>query len=70
MRRAPHVPLVPDSSEPVGLVIADGGLGDHIPRFWAFVWGPVPDEAFEDAGVPVAGATKRRAPAAVLASCP
>ena len=43
MRLSPHR-LSIESQEPVGLVIADGGLGDHVPRFSAFVWGPVPDE--------------------------
>lgn len=33
-----------ESHEPIGIVIADGGTGDHISRFSAFVWGPVPDE--------------------------
>ena len=82
MRRTPAVPLVPESSEPVGLVIADGGLGDHIPRFWAFVWGPVPDDAFDHAGDAVAvdtfeaagrsaaGPPRHRASGAVLATCP
>ena len=32
------------SHEPLGIVIADGGSGDHIARFSAFVWGPVPDD--------------------------
>lgn len=37
--------LVIDTQEPIGIVIADGGRGDALPRFSAFVWGPVPDEA-------------------------
>jgi hypothetical protein len=30
--------------EPIGIVIADGGPGDSLPKFSAFVWGPVPDD--------------------------
>ena len=33
-----------DTQEPIGIVIADGGRGDSLPRFSAFVWGPVPEE--------------------------
>jgi hypothetical protein len=33
-----------DEREPIGIVIADGGRGDHAPRLAAFVWGPVPDD--------------------------
>lgn len=36
-----------DDREPIGIVIADGGHGDHAPRLSAFVWGPVPDDALE-----------------------
>ncbi|MEN9508557.1 MAG: hypothetical protein RLZZ621_1120 [Gemmatimonadota bacterium] len=46
MRASRLFPVI-ESQEPVGLVIADGGLGDHVPRFSAFVWGPVPDDAVE-----------------------
>lgn len=31
--------------EPLGIVIADGGHGDALPRFSAFVWGPVPEDS-------------------------
>ncbi len=35
-----------DDSEPLGIVIADGGYGvDALPRFSAFVWGPAPEES-------------------------
>jgi hypothetical protein len=34
----------PDHQEPIGIVIADGGRGDALPKFSAFVWGPVPDD--------------------------
>jgi hypothetical protein len=30
-------------SEPIGIVIADGGAPATETRFSAFVWGPVPD---------------------------
>ena len=33
-----------DEREPIGIVIAAGSRGDAVPRFAAFVWGPVPDE--------------------------
>jgi hypothetical protein len=33
-----------ESSEPLGIVIADGGRSDEPTRFSAFVWGPVPDD--------------------------
>lgn len=36
--------LVLQQREPMGIVIADGGLGDRPSRFAAFVWGPVPDD--------------------------
>lgn len=31
------------TGEPIGIVIADGGLPTAEPRFLAYVWGPVPD---------------------------
>jgi hypothetical protein len=34
-----------DEREPIGIVIADGSRGDTVPRFAAFVWGPVPEDA-------------------------
>ncbi len=33
-----------DEGEPIGIVIADGSRGDAVPRFAAFVWGPVPED--------------------------
>lgn len=30
--------------EPIGIVIADGGTPEPAPRFFAYVWGPVPDD--------------------------
>jgi hypothetical protein len=56
-------PSAADSHEPIGIVIADGGLGDHIPRFSAFVWGPFPDEVER----PAASRSRSRAPLAVPA---
>jgi hypothetical protein len=32
------------NSEPLGIVIADGGRTDEPTHFSAFVWGPVPDD--------------------------
>ncbi len=36
-----------EDREPIGIVIADGSRGDAIPRFAAFVWGPVPDDLLD-----------------------
>ncbi len=33
-----------EEREPIGIVIADGGPNVGLPRFSAFVWGPVPDD--------------------------
>lgn len=33
-----------EASEPLGIVIADGGHVNEPTRFSAFVWGPVPDD--------------------------
>ncbi len=41
--RLPRVKAQQD--EPIGIVIADGGRGDALPKFSAFVWGPVPEDA-------------------------
>ena len=37
--------LVIDTQEPIGIVIADGGRGEALPRFSALGWGPVAAEA-------------------------
>ncbi len=29
--------------EPMGIVISSGSQGDDVPRFSAYVWGPVPE---------------------------
>lgn len=47
MRLPDSVTLLPER-EPMGIVIADGGLGDRPSRFAAFVWGPVPDDDVVD----------------------
>ena len=44
--------LVLQQREPMGIVIADGGLGDRPSRFAAFVWGPVPDDDDNDGPTP------------------
>jgi len=36
-----------EEREPIGIVIADGSRGDTVPRFAAFVWGPVPEELLD-----------------------
>jgi hypothetical protein len=36
-----------EEREPIGIVIADGSRGDAVPRFAAFVWGPVPDDLLD-----------------------
>lgn len=36
--------IKPETKEPLGIVVADGGQGDVAPRFSAFVWGPVPED--------------------------
>ncbi|MEX2182141.1 MAG: hypothetical protein WD771_08875 [Gemmatimonadaceae bacterium] len=41
MERASQVGL---ADEPVGIVISRGSRDEAIPRFSAYVWGPVPDE--------------------------
>ena len=41
-------------SEPIGIVIADGGRGDTVPRLAAFVWGPVPEDLETSLETPVA----------------
>jgi hypothetical protein len=30
--------------EPVGIVISRGTRDEAAPRFWAYVWGPAPEE--------------------------
>ena len=41
VERASKVEL---TDEPVGIVISRGSRDEATPRFWAYVWGPVPDE--------------------------
>lgn len=40
-------------TEPVGIVIADGGRMESTTRVSAFVWGPVPDDELREATVHV-----------------
>jgi hypothetical protein len=37
-----------ENREPMGIVIADGGVPETATRFLAYVWGPVPDDDDED----------------------
>lgn len=32
------------NEEPMGIVISRGSRAEPLPRVWAYVWGPVPDE--------------------------
>ncbi len=36
------------TTEPVGIVISDGGRGNVTSRLAAFVWGPVPEEVLSE----------------------
>jgi hypothetical protein len=36
-------------AEPVGIVISRGSRDEPPPRFWAYIWGPVPENVIEDA---------------------
>ncbi|MBU6367184.1 MAG: hypothetical protein KJT01_13310 [Gemmatimonadetes bacterium] len=56
-------------SDPIGIVIADGGRGDRLPRVAAFVWGPFPDEDAEWTSWPVAEQPARD-PSAEAAAVP
>ena len=49
-------PIQQKFREPIGIVISDGARGTRIPKFSAFVWGPVPDDIADIAdGEPVGG---------------
>jgi hypothetical protein len=39
--------------EPIGIVISRGPRQEHVPTFFAYVWGPDP-EAPETTGAPIA----------------
>jgi hypothetical protein len=41
MQRVTPVEL---QQEPIGIIISSGSRSEATPRFWAYVWGPVPDE--------------------------
>jgi hypothetical protein len=32
------------AEEPVGIVISRGSREEAAPKFWAYVWGPVPED--------------------------
>ncbi len=36
---------LPESDEPIGIVISRGSREEAAPRFWAYVWGPAPELA-------------------------
>jgi len=33
-----------ETEEPVGIVISRGSREEAAPKFWAYVWGPVPQD--------------------------
>jgi hypothetical protein len=33
--------------EPLGIVISQGSRAEQPPRFWAYVWGPAPEDVVE-----------------------
>lgn len=35
------------TSEPIGIVISRGSRAEDTPVFWAYVWGPAPEDTFE-----------------------
>ena len=35
------------AQEPIGIVISRGSRSEDTPAFWAYVWGPAPEEAYE-----------------------
>lgn len=35
------------SQEPIGIVISRGSRDEAIPVFWAYVWGPAPEQDAE-----------------------
>lgn len=37
------------TSEPIGIVISRGTSAEDTPVFWAYVWGPAPEDAFDSA---------------------
>ena len=45
--RIDHTKL--ETSEPVGIVISDGGRGNVTSRLAAFVWGAVPEDVYSEA---------------------
>lgn len=43
-----------NEQEPVGIIISGGSRTEGVPRFSAYVWGPVPDGETEASGEMVA----------------
>lgn len=39
--------------EPIGIIISRGSRAPEVPRFSAYVWGPVPSDAAETPGASV-----------------
>jgi hypothetical protein len=39
-----RIAQVEQEQEPIGIIISNGSRAEATPRFWAYVWGPVPDE--------------------------
>lgn len=35
------------TQEPMGIVISRGSRGEDTPVFWAYVWGPAPEDTYE-----------------------
>ena len=45
MKRSPT--RVTSVQEPLGIVISSGSRDVIAPTFWAYVWGPAPEDGFE-----------------------
>jgi len=35
------------AAEPIGIVISRGTRAEETPVFWAYVWGPAPEDSYE-----------------------
>ncbi|MBX6333535.1 MAG: hypothetical protein IRY91_16935 [Gemmatimonadaceae bacterium] len=38
------------NAEPIGIIISQGTREEPKPAFWAYVWGPAPEDAAASAG--------------------
>jgi hypothetical protein len=47
MKKNQHERQVESSDEPMGIVISRGSRAEAAPKFWAYVWGPAPEEAID-----------------------